>query len=404
MVPAVSSYMDEARETEKTTSQVDRVPPVSFPFLDLTGQFSIIEEEVMTAITRVMKTQNFILGEEVKQFEEEVAAYIGADFAVGCASGSDALYLALLALEIGPGDEVITTPFTFVATAGAITRVGATPVFADIDPAALNIDPVQIKLRITQKTKAIIPVHLFGLPADMDALSEIGHNHGLPIIEDAAQAIGAKYHGRPIGTIGSMGCLSFFPSKNLGGAGDGGMVTTNDVALAKRLRVLRVHGSDRKYHYQVLGTNSRLDALQASILRVKLKHLINWTKARQERAVRYRKLFEDLGVDAFVQLPMESATCVHVYNQFVVRCPERDHLKEYLRRCSIPTEIYYPAPLHLQPAFNYLEYKEGQLPGAETASREVLALPIYPELTAEQQLAVVRSIAAFYQLNSKGVR
>ena len=352
----------------------------------------------MAALARVMESQQFILGPEVQSFEDEVAAFLGARLAVGCASGSDALLLSLLAFGIGPGDEIITTPFTFVATAGAVARVGAVPVFIDIESETLNIDPSLITAAITDRTRAIIPVHLFGLAANLEPILQLAEKHKLAVIEDAAQAIGARYRGVHVGTLGSFGCFSFFPSKNLGGAGDGGLVATNDPALADHLRLLRVHGSDRKYHYQILGTNSRLDALQAAILRVKLAHLEEWARARQNKAERYRVLLAECGLEGFVKLPSVPADRVHVYNQFVIRCPERDALREFLRDRGIPTEIYYPKPLQLQPAFAYLGYKPGQLPQAEAASREALALPIYPELMEHHQAAVVRTIAQFFDM------
>jgi len=368
----------------------------SFPFLDLTAQFATIRDEVMNAVTKVMQTQRFILGEEVELFERELASFIGSRFAVGCASGSDALLLALLALGVGAGDEVITTPFTFAATAGSVARVGATPVFVDIDSASFNLDANQVASHVTDRTKAVIPVHLFGLAADMDLIADTCGKYGISVIEDAAQAIGAEYKDRRVGTLGTFGCFSFFPSKNLGAAGDGGIVTTNDPILADRLRLLRVHGSDRKYHYQILGTNSRLDALQAAILRVKLKHLVFWTECRQRKAAVYRELFHEYNLHSLIHLPAVPDNRSHVYNQFVIRCQNRDGLREFLDRSSIPTEIYYPGPLYLQPAFAYLGYKPGARPRAEAASREVLALPIYPELTEEHQLAVVHAVASFY--------
>jgi len=368
-----------------------------FDFLDLKAQFAPIREEVMEAITRVMNSQHFILGSEVKLFEEEIARMLGAKHAVACASGSDALILALMACEIQAGDEVITTPFTFIATGGSIARTGARPVFVDIDPETFNINPREIEAAITPRTRAILPVHLFGLPADLDPILEIAGERGLAVIEDAAQAIGARYKGRFVGTLGTFGCFSFFPSKNLGSAGDGGLVTTNDDALAERLRLLRVHGSKRKYHHEILGINSRLDALQAAILRVKLRHLEEWTEGREARAGRYRELFEETDASQFVHLPQVAPERLrHVYNQFSVRCKERDNLRKFLGEAGIPTEIYYPVPLHLQNAFGYLGYRAGQFPQSERASNEVLALPVYPELKESQQEVVVRTISDFY--------
>jgi dTDP-4-amino-4,6-dideoxygalactose transaminase len=367
-----------------------------FPFLDLKAQFQGIRDEVMAAIAETMQSQRFILGPEVEHLESEIAEYVGCDFAVGCASGSDALLLALMALGVGPGDEVITTPFTFVATAGAIVRLGATPVFVDINPATYNLDPAKAADAVTLNTKAILPVHLFGQSADMPAIMKLANEYRIPVIEDAAQALGATCCGNKTGSIGAVGCFSFFPSKNLGAAGDGGMMTTNDPELSDRLRLLRIHGSKKKYHCEVLGINSRLDALQAAILRVKLRYLESWTQRRRENADRYRALFAEAGLTARVMLPVESDKMQHVYNQFVIRVPERDQLRQHLLEPGIPTEIYYPKPLHLQPAFSHLG---GKLPQSETASLEVLALPICPELTEAQQSSVVTAIAEFYCMN-----
>jgi dTDP-4-amino-4,6-dideoxygalactose transaminase len=372
-------------------------PKFQFPFLDLKAQFATVRDEVMTAVTRVMQSQHFILGPEVEALEAEVATYLGAPEAVGCASGSDALLLALIALGVQAGDEVVTSPFTFVATAGSIARVGARPVFVDIDPDTYNIDVQQIERAITPRTRAIMPVHLFGLAADMDPILEFASQQGLHVIEDAAQAIGARYRQKPVGVLGTIGCFSFFPSKNLGGAGDGGLITTNDRAIAARLKLLRAHGSHEKYHYDILGTNSRLDALQAAILRVKLQHLDQWTEARRERAERYRTLFAAYKLESHVRCPVEPKGFFHVYNQFTIRVKARDELCEFLKQDGIPTEIYYPAPLHLQPAFEYLNHRRGDFPRSETASREVLALPVYPELSYEQQVLVVSTIARFYE-------
>jgi dTDP-4-amino-4,6-dideoxygalactose transaminase len=368
----------------------------AFDFLDLRAQFAAIQEEVMAAVTRVFESQYFILGPEVELLEEKVAAKLGAKFAVGCASGTDALILSLMAAGIGPGDEVITSPFSFIATAGSIAHLGAKPVFVDIDPATFNINPALIAAAITRKTRAIMPVHLGGLPAELDPILEIARAKGLLVIEDAAQAIGSRYNDRFIGTFGDFGCFSFFPSKNLGGAGDGGLITTNDPAKAERLRMLRGHGSKKKYHHDILGTNSRLDALQAAVLRVKLPHLDSWAAGRQNRAERYRKLFEETNLTSFVTYPPQPpANFHHVYNQFTIRVPLRDDLRESLRIAGIPTEIYYPLCLHLQPAFQYLGYKTDALPVAEKTSRDVLSLPVFPELKDAQQDLVVQSIAAF---------
>lgn len=366
------------------------------PFLDLQTQFAMIRSEVMAAVERVMESQNFILGSEVQDFETEMAAMLACRYAFGCASGSDALLLALVALGIGSGDEVITTPFTFVATGGSIARVGARPIFVDIHLGTYNLDPDQVKNAITPKTKAVIPVHLFGLPAPMNEIVKIARSNGLAVVEDAAQALGARYGQAFVGNLGDVGCFSFFPSKNLGGAGDGGMVVTNNPRLADQLKILRLHGCRSKYHYEVLGLNSRLDSIQAAILRVKLRYLPNWTLARRRNAASYRKLFAKAGLQGIVQLPTESPNSEHVYNQFVIRSQQRDLLRAYLLREGIPTEIYYPLPLHLQHAFRNLRYSRGDFPNAEAASRSVLALPIYPELTATQQELVVSKIAAFF--------
>jgi len=367
-----------------------------FDFLDLKAQFATIREEVMAAVTRVMESQHFILGPEVQRLEEEIAAKLSARHAVGCASGTDALILSLMAAEIGPGDEVITTPFSFIATAGSIAHVGAKPVFVDIDTLTFNIDPALIETAITPKTRAIMPVHLFGLPADMNPILDLARARNLLVIEDAAQAIGARYAGRSVGTIGDFGCFSFFPSKNLGAAGDGGLVTTDDPAVAERLRMLRVHGSKKKYYHDILGTNSRLDALQAAILRVKLNHLDSWAEARRSHADRYRGLFDAQGFAPLVTHPAVPPAKFHeVYNQFTIRSPFRGELKEFLREAGVPTEIYYPLCLHLQPAFAYLGHTVGDFPVAETASKQVLSLPVFPELTDAQQDFAVKAMSDF---------
>ena len=378
-------------------ANTNEAAPLRFEFLDLKAQFASIREEVMAAVTRVMESQHFILGPEVACFEEEVAAKLGAKYAVGCASGTDALILALLAAGIGPGDEVITTPFSFVATAGSIAYIGAKPVFVDIDPATFNIDPQKVQAAVTLKTKAIMPVHLFGLPADLGPIIAIAKANQLSVMEDAAQAIGSRYRGRAIGTIGDFGCFSFFPSKNLGGAGDGGLVTTNDSAMAERLRMLRGHGSKQKYFHEILGTNSRLDALQAAVLGVKLQHLDNWEAGRINRAQRYRQLFEKKGLTRHVACPQTpSGEFHHVFNQFTIRVQRRDELKDFLRKRGIPSEIYYPLCLHLQKAFEYSGYHAGQMPLAEKASQEVLSLPVFPELTDANQDFIVQAVEDFY--------
>jgi dTDP-4-amino-4,6-dideoxygalactose transaminase len=380
-----------AKSESPTTTQP------AFDFLDLKSQFATIREEVVAAVTRVLESQYFILGPEVSKFEEELAAKLGAKFAIACASGTDALVLALMAAKMGPGDEVITTPFSFIATAGSIALVGAKPVFVDIDPVTFNLDPAKISAAITPNTRAIMPVHLFGLPADLDPILQIARAHNLLVIEDAAQAVGSRYNDRFIGTIGDIGCFSFFPSKNLGGAGDGGLITTNDPALAERLQMVHNHGSKKKYFHDIIGTNSRLDALQAAVLRVKLPHLDNWATGRQNHADRYRKLFEEKRLTSNLTYPpVPPSNYDHVYNQFTIRARSRDQLKDSLRQAGVPSEIYYPLSLHLQNAFIHLGYKPGDLPNSERASHEVLSLPVYPELSDAKQDRVVESIANFY--------
>jgi dTDP-4-amino-4,6-dideoxygalactose transaminase len=390
------SFLSNLRPQEDTVPGSTAPQKMLIPFLDLKAQFATIRQEVLHAVMRTLESQQFILGPEVTAFENEISALTGCTYSIACASGSDALILALLALEIGPGDEVITTPFTFFASAGSIARVGAKPVFVDIDPQTFNISPQATQHAITPKTKAIMPVHLFGLSADMNPILELASAQRIPVIEDAAQAIGARYAGRPVGCLGLIGCFSFFPSKNLGAAGDAGIITTNDAVLADRLRLLHVHGARDKYVYELLGMNSRLDALQAAILRVKLKYLDKWAAGRQRNADCYRQLFREFALESKVSLPAASAQFTHVYNQFTIRSSDRDNLREHLRTCGIPSEIYYPIPLHLQKAFSYLGHKPGDFPASEAASREVLSLPIYPELTEAQQRAVVSAIAHFY--------
>jgi dTDP-4-amino-4,6-dideoxygalactose transaminase len=367
------------------------------PFLDLKAQFGEIRDELVDAVTRVLESQHFILGPEVEALEREVAEYVGVKFAIGCASGSDALLLAQMAIGIGSDDEVITSPFTFGATAGSIARLKARPVFVDIHPDTFNFDERQLESAITSRSRAIMPVHLFGLPANMDVVVDIARKHHLAVIEDAAQAIGTRWKEKSIGSLGTCGCFSFFPSKNLGGAGDGGMITTNDPEIAQRLRILRVHGARKKYRYELLGINSRIDALQAAILRVKLRYLDSWTAGRRRNAETYRQLFVEYSLTEQLTLPREPEHSFHVYNQFSIRAPRRDELQEYLRGRGISTEVYYPSPLHVEPAFAYLGYRHGDFPNAEASCREVLSLPIYPELALDQQRAVVETIARFYQ-------
>lgn len=368
-----------------------------FPFLDLKAQYAIIKDEILAAVQDVLRDQHFIMGPQVATFEHEMERETKARFALGCASGSDAILLALMAYDIGPGDEVITTPFTFVATAGSIARLRAKPVFVDIDPDTFNIDTNKIAAAITPKTRAFLPVHLFGLATDLDPMVKIAAPKSIPVIEDAAQAIGAEYHGKPVGAIGEIGCFSYFPSKNLGGYGDGGLLTTNSEELADKLKVLRIHGSRTKYDYELLGMNSRLDTLQAAILSVKLKHLHGWADARRRNADRYRALIDEFGLKKVVKAPQVPAGFVHVYNQFVIRVKQRDALKAFLKERGIPSEIYYPSPLHLQPAFANLGYRAGDFPESEAAAKEVLALPIYPELSEAQQRRVIEAIATFYE-------
>jgi dTDP-4-amino-4,6-dideoxygalactose transaminase len=382
--------------SESALQPATRPSKLLFPFLDLKAEYATMREQILAAVQSVLESQQFIMGPEVEKLEAEIAEFIGCAFALGCASGSDALLLSLMAARVDSGDEVVTTPLTFVATAGSIARLKAKPVFVDIDPETYNLDCEQLEAAFTRNTKAIIPVHLFGLPAEMRSVMEIARAHRVAVIEDAAQAIGSRYYDKCVGNIGTCGCFSFFPSKNLGGAGDGGMITTNDPEFADRLSVLRNHGSREKYHYELLGMNSRLDALQAAILRAKFSYLDRWTEARRQNAIRYWKLFKEARLDKRIGLPAEPHGLRHVYHQYVIRTARRDELREHLRNAGIPTEIYYPLPLHLQPAFAYLGYGLGSFPRAEAASREVLALPIFPTMTEAQQKTVVDSIAEFF--------
>ncbi len=375
------------------------IEPQSVPALDLKAQYQSIKAEIDDVLQRVVESQYFVLGPEVSAFEAEAARYCRVPHAVGCASGSDALLLPLMAWGVGPGDEVITTPYTFFATGGAIARTGAKPVFVDIRPGDFNIDPEAIEAVITPQSKVIIPVHLYGQSADMDPILEVARKHGLKVLEDAAQAIGAGYKGRAIGSIGDCAALSFYPSKNLGGFGDGGMVTTTSEPLAKQLGRLRVHGMEPKYHHQEIGFNSRLDALQAAVLRVKLRHLPDWTAGRRDVADRYTALFQKYGLSGVVTVPTELPGRFHVFNQYVIRVPEatRDPLRAHLAERKIGTEIYYPIPLHLQVCFGYLGHKPGDFPHSETAARQTIALPMYPELTDEALRHVVGSIAEYFR-------
>ncbi len=373
------------------------------PLLDLTGQYASIKPEIDRALARIVDSQRFVLGPEVQACEEAVARYVGSAHGIGVSSGTDALLVALMAEDIGPGDEVVTTPFSFFATAGAISRVGAAPVFADIDPVTFNIDPALIEDRITGRTRAILPVHLFGQMAEMAPIMEIARRHGLVVIEDAAQAIGARHDGRRAGSAGHYGCFSFFPTKNLGGYGDGGIVVTDDPARAEKLRALRVHGETTRYHHRFVGGNFRLDALQAAVIRAKLPHLDRWIDARIANASLYHRLLGDLPTlrsEALVlprvvgdRLVLPQAVGErHVFNQFVVRVAERDLVRERLEAAGVGTAVYYPLPLHLQECFAGLGYRRGDLPVSERAANEVLALPIFPELTTEQIRHVARTL------------
>lgn len=362
------------------------------PLLDLKVQYASIREEVLAAVAQVLDSQVCIGGPKVAELEQKVAAFSDCKYAVGVSSGTDALLCAMMGLGIGPGDEVITTPFTFFATAGCIARTGAVPVFVDIDPCTYNVDPAGIERAITPLTKAIVPVHLFGQMCDMDAIMEIARARGLAVIEDAAQSIGATYKGRKAGSNGVCGCLSFFPSKNLGAAGDGGMIVTNDEALAKRMGLLRNHGAAPKYYHKQIGGNFRLDPIQAAVLLVKLPHLQEWSAARVRNADYYNRRFagQPLGT------PFVRTDCVTIYNQYVIRSERRDELKAYLQEHEIGTEIYYPLPLHMQECFRGLGYKEGDLPHAEQAAREVLALPVYPELTEAMAAYTADTVLSFF--------
>jgi dTDP-4-amino-4,6-dideoxygalactose transaminase len=393
------------------------------PLLDLKAQYATLRKEIREAIDRVADAQHFILGPEVEALEREIATYSQCAFGIGMSSGSDALLVALMAIDLKPGDEVVTSTYTFFATAGAVARLNAKPVFVDIDPLTYNIDPAQVAAAITDRTRAIIPIHLYGQMADMDPIMDIARQHKIVVIEDAAQAIGAESCGRRAGSIGDMGCFSFFPSKNLGGFGDGGMITTNNADLAKQIKLLRNHGYSPKYYNKVVGGNFRLDAIQAAILRVKLNYLDQWTEGRQRNAATYRRLFEEaelsikpsavFGLDgrnnagshlselSGVVLPVEKSDGRHIYNQFVIRSGRRDELMKYLKDRNIGSEIYYPVPMHAQECFADLNYQPGDFPLSESAAAETLALPIYPELREEMMATVVEAIADFYK--SKGV-
>lgn len=371
------------------------------PAVDLKAQYAMLREELLQSLHEILESQLFILGPKVAQLEKEIAAYCETSHAVGVASGTDALLLGLRAVGVERGDEVVTTPFSFFATAGAIHNVGAVPVFVDIDPQTLNIDARKIEAKLTSRTKAIIPVHLFGQSADMKPIMEMARKHGLKVIEDAAQSIGARYcldgTWKQAGSIGDLGCISFFPSKNLGGLGDGGMVVTNDATVDERVRLLRAHGGRTRYLHDIVGYNSRLDALQAAALLVKLKYLEGWSAARRSHAQFYDRLFRQTDLSGSAKTPFLTSQSESVFNQYVIRAERRDELQTFLEERGVSTAIYYPLPLHLQPCFRFLNYQPGDLPEAEKACAEVLALPLYPELTETMQEYVVAKIAEFYR-------
>jgi dTDP-4-amino-4,6-dideoxygalactose transaminase len=384
------------------------------PLLDLKAQYATIKDEIDAAVERVISSQYFILGPEVEALEAEIAAFTGARYGIGVASGSDAILLAMMQMGLGPGDAVVTTPYSFFATAGSITRTGASVIFVDIDPATFNMDPGRFEdlmIGLTKNSKSpiatdgatirgVMPVHLFGQTADMDSIGRTASRFGLFVVEDAAQAIGSRSPGGSAGSMGDMGCFSFFPSKNLGGFGDGGMITTSSEETAEGLKILRNHGSKPKYYHRVVGVNSRLDALQAAVLRVKLKHLDAWTGGRRNNADRYRSLFTErrlVAPEGPVTVPVQTDGCYHIYNQFVIMADRRDDLRDHLSREGVGTEVYYPVPLHLQECYRPLGYTVGDFPHAEAAATRSLALPIYPELTADMQQFVVDRIAAFYE-------
>jgi dTDP-4-amino-4,6-dideoxygalactose transaminase len=374
------------------------------PLLDLKAQYAPLREEIARAVEAVVESQMFVLGPNVEGLEQEVAAYVGAAHAIGCASGTDALILTIAALDMKPDEQMLTSPFSFFSSASCAHRAGVRPAFADIDPETFNLDPESVEAAITPKTGALLPVHLFGQCAPMEPLLEIGRRHDLPVIEDAAQSLGATYESASLGkkasgTLGKAGCYSFFPTKNLGCFGDGGMIVTDDAELAERLRLLRVHGGRQMYHHRYVGWNSRLDALQAAVLRVKLPHLDGWSRGRTANADRYDRWFVESGLteSGKLRVPVRSAESSHIFNQYTVRVERRDELRKHLAESKIGHSVYYPVPLHLQECFADLGYAEGDFPVAEQACREVLALPVYPELGEEQQRRVVDAIVEFYR-------
>jgi dTDP-4-amino-4,6-dideoxygalactose transaminase len=374
----------------------ETAPSKPVPLLDLVAQHRTIAAEVEAAVLEVLRDQRCILGERGAAFERAIAGYLGVEHAIGVASGSDALLLALMTLDVGAGDEVLTTPFSFFATAASVVRLGATPVFADVGPDDLNLDPRAAEAAVTRQTRVLLPVHLYGQCADVAALEALARQHRLPIVEDAAQAIGASRAEVRAGAWGDVACFSFYPTKNLGAAGDAGLVTTADDRLAERLRRLRAHGATERYLHLEVGINSRLDEVQAAVLAVKLKYVDGWCDARARHARRYDALFRDARLEGPVRLPVVHPGARHVFHQYVVRADRRDELRAHLRARGIGCEVYYPVPLHLQPCFDFLGYRRGDFPEAERAANEVLALPIYPELTPEQQERVVETIAEFY--------
>lgn len=369
---------------------------MNVPLLDLQSQYVSLRDDLQQAVDRVMSSQRFVLGDEVRRLETSIAEYCGAKHAIGCASGSDALLLALMALDVKAGDEVITTPFSFFATGACVARLGARPVFVDIDPRTYNIDPLCVADAITPRTKVIMPVHIYGQVADMDPLLDLGRRHGIPVVEDAAQAIGATDKGRRAGSMGLIGCFSFYPTKNLGGAGDGGILTTSDDEVAARLRRLRTHGGSNEYEHEEIGINSRLDELQAAVLNVKLPSLDKWSDERARKAEIYTKLLNDVDLRFPLVTPEIRSDARHIFHQYVIRVPgNRDALMEHLKNHGVGSKIYYPIALHLQKCFEYLGYKEGDLPESEAAADETFALPCYPELSEEQQVYVVDRISEF---------
>jgi dTDP-4-amino-4,6-dideoxygalactose transaminase len=399
-MPTTHSTSAEAAPTTKTggpAAAADLLPAV--PLLALDRQYAVLRGEIQAAITRVCDSGKFVLGPDVTELEAELARLLDVPHAISCASGSDALLLALMALDVGVGDEVILPSYTFFATASAVTRLGATPIFADIDPHTYLVDPQDVAKKISKRTKALVPVHLFGRTADMDALLPIARAAGLPIVEDTAQSILSTWHGRCTGAIGDVGCFSFYPTKNLGGMGDGGFLTTTRDDIAQKLKLLRVHGMEPRYYHQVIGINSRLDSIQAAVLRVKLPHLDSWTTARQVNAARYGEIFARYDLGSHVTVPSDESRGRHVWNQYIVRVAggHRDALRAHLAKCGVGTEIYYPVPLHMQKCFEHLGWRKGDLPHTEQAAEETIALPIFPELTAVEQQTVVARIAGFFE-------